>query len=218
MVLCYSGFFPTSSSSSSGSNDGSGGDISGGNTSGDGWDDEHSNTLWGWLDGLFSGIKSVWQAITDLPSLIGNALKGFFDNVVSAITSLPNAIINGIKAIFIPDTDYIESSFNSFTQELKLKFNFDTEFFENLFQSESPVTDVYVDYDVPYVGKFKFKVLDADFLVTGITYFRPFIRGFLVLLMALYNIKQLIGFFGYDAGVVAGRSEWVAYNKADTKK
>lgn len=88
-----------------------------------------------------------------------------------------------------------------------MKFNFDTTVFESLFQGESAVTDKYVDYNIPGVGAFHLKVFDSKYLIDGVTFFRPFIRGFLVLLMFLYNVRQLIGFFGYDAGVVAGRSD-----------
>ena len=90
-----------------------------------------------------------------------------------------------------------------------MKFSFDTEFFEDLFTLETPVDDIYMDYNISGVGSFNLKLLDKDFFVQGVTYFRPFIRGFLVLLMILYHIKQLIGFFGYDAGVVAGRSDGI---------
>ena len=78
---------------------------------------------------------------------------------------------------------------------------------------ETPVGDEYMDYYIPGVGNFEFKVLDTKFFVDGVTYFRPFIRGFLVLLMLLYHIRMLISFFGYDAGVVAGRSDGIAEAK-----
>lgn len=116
----------------------------------------------------------------------------------------------------MPDSQYISTAFNSFTDEMAMKFSFDTDFFESLFQAETPVEDTYADVVIPSVGTFKLKVFDKSYFVQGVTYFRPFVRGFLVLLMILYHIKQLIGFFGYDAGVVAGRQEWVSYNKADT--
>lgn len=97
-----------------------------------------------------------------------------------------------------------------------MKFGFNTSFFENLFQSEKPVEDVYADYEISGVGNFHLKVFDTKYLIDGVTFFRPFIRGFLVLMMFLYHVKQMIGFFGYDAGVVAGRSDWIGYNKANT--
>lgn len=85
----------------------------------------------------------------------------------------------------------------------------DTSAFESLFDNESAVTDIETDYNIPGVGNFKLKLFDSSFFVDGVTYFRPFIRGFLVLMLLLFHVKQLIGFFGYDAGIVAGRTEHV---------
>ena len=96
-----------------------------------------------------------------------------------------------------------------------MKFSFDTGFFETLMDSEQPVSDIYADYNISGVGSFKLKLLDTKFLVDGVTYFRPFIRGFLVLMMFLFHVKQLIGFFGYDAGVVTGRNEHIKSAKSD---
>lgn len=118
--------------------------------------------------------------------------------------------------IFIPDTEYIEKKFNTFLNDLQLRFGIDSAIFVGLFDSSSPVEDTYADIPIPGVGTFKLKLFDASFFVDGVAYFRPFIRGFLVLMMLLYHIKQLIGFFGYDAGVVQGRSDWIGYNKANT--
>lgn len=148
-----------------------------------------------------------------LPSLIADSLKGFFDSVKDAILSLPTLILDGIKAIFIPDAEYIDTAFNGFLNELKMKFGIDTGFFESLFQGESAVEDVEGNYTIPGVGAFNLTFLDASWIVQGVTYFRPFIRGFLVLLMMLYHIRQLIGFFGYNAGVVAGRSDHIEMSK-----
>ncbi len=102
---------------------------------------------------------------------------------------------------------------DNFVDELKFKFNIDTHFFESLFQSEQPVEDVTMDYNIPGVGNFNLTVFDKKYFVDGVEFFRPFIRGFLVVLMCLYNIRQLIGFFGYDAGVVAGRSDGISESK-----
>lgn len=140
--------------------------------------------MWDWL-------KDIWQAIIDIPSLI----------------------LNGIVDIFIPDAEYIEEKFNEFLEDMKRRFGIDTGMFEGLFSSEKPVEDIYVDYSLFGIGNFHLKVFDTSFFVDGVTYFRPFIRGFLVLMMLLYHVKQCISFFGYDSGVVTGRSEHIAEAK-----
>lgn len=140
-------------------------------------------------------------------------LKVFFTEVKDAVLSLPTLILDGIKAIFIPDEGYIQESFDSFLEEMKMKFNLDTSAFENLFQGEAPVSDVNVDYRIPGVGQFNLKVFESSYLSQGVGYFRPIIRGFLVLMMLLFHVKQLIGFFGYDAGVVSGRGDHIAAEK-----
>lgn len=94
-----------------------------------------------------------------------------------------------------------------------MKFGVDTGFFENLFTGEKAVDDIKGNVSIYGIGSFNSKFLDASFLVDGVSYFRPFIRGFIVLLMMLYHIKQIIGFFGYNAGVVAGRDEHISNSK-----
>ena len=119
---------------------------------------------------------------------------------------LPSRILNGIKDIFIPDVDALNLEFRSFLQELKMQFNFDTDFFENIATDGTPVQDVEGDYSISGVGTFKLKFFDTKFLYQGVEYFRPFIRGFIVLLLAFYNIKMLLGFIRQDAGVVTGKA------------
>lgn len=156
---------------------------------------------------MLGGLETVWQAIVNLPQLISDKLSGFFEDIESAITGLPDRVANLIKEIFIPDTEYINNAFDSFLEEMKMKFSFDTEFFESILSTEGhPVTDVNSDYDIPGVGTLNLKFFDTKYLVQGVDYFRPFIRGFLVLLMALYNIKMIIGFFRQDAGVITGKA------------
>lgn len=167
-------------SEGSGAGDGDG-------TTGDAWDDDNISGLWGWLDGIVSGLETVWQAIT----------------------SLPEKIADSVKDIFVPDNEYIETQFDGFLNEMKMKWGFSDSFMHGLFDNETAVTDIKSDYTIPGVGSFKLTMFDSSFFVQGITYFRPFIRGFLVLMMMLYHIKQLIGFFGYDAGVVTGRTEHI---------
>lgn len=115
-------------------------------------------------------------------------------------------VVDGIKSIFIPDTEDINDKFMSFLDELKMKFQFDTEFFEGVFRDEQPVTDIDGTVNIPGVGDLDVKFFDTKYFVDGVTYFRPFVRGFIVLLLGLYNIRMLLSFIRQDAGVVAGKS------------
>ena len=148
----------------------------------------------------------IAEGIKNLPSLIWNYLKDGFNDVKNAVLGLPTKILDGIKSIFIPDTAYIENAMTAFLRELEMKFNFDTDFFKGLFTGEQPVKDVNTDYYLPGVGTLNLKIFDTKYLIDGVTFFRPFIRGFLVLLMALYNIKQVLGFIRQDAGIVTGKA------------
>lgn len=152
--------------------------------------------MWGWLDGIVDGITSLKESVLGIPGLI----------------------VDGIKDIFVPDADYIDNAFNTFVDELKMKFSLDYGAFENLFTSEKAVDDVYADYSINGIGNLRLKVFDSSFFVQGVTYFRPFVRGFLVLLMLLYHVRQLLGFFGYNAGVVAGRTDDIASNLKEQRK
>lgn len=122
-------------------------------------------------------------------------------------TQLGDTLLEGIKDMFVPSADAMDATIDHFLSEISVITNVDTSYFENLFKEGKPIEDVYVDYDIPNVGKINFKVFDAEIFVDGFWEVRDFVRGFLVLLLFLYHIRQLIGFFGYNAGVVAGRNE-----------
>lgn len=61
----------------------------------------------GLLGGIIEWIKSIWEGIKNLPGNIANAIKGFFDSIVTALTNLGNFIIDGIKNLFIPSEEDI---------------------------------------------------------------------------------------------------------------
>lgn len=122
---------------------------------------------------------------------------------------IADGVKNILQDIFVPDSDYIDTAFNNFLEELQMKFNIETDSFQELFTSEKAIEDVYADINIPNVGTMNVKVFDRSYFVDGVAFFRPFIRGFLVLMMVLYHIRQICSFFGYDAGVVAGRSEQI---------
>lgn len=126
-------------------------------------------------------------------------------DIKESILSFPDKILDKIKEIFIPDVESINESFNGFLDDLKMKFNYDTSAFESLFNASSPVEDKKENYNIYGLGSFNLTFFDSDPLKKGVEFFRPIIRGFLVLLMLFYNVKMMLSFIRQDSGVVTGK-------------
>lgn len=142
------------------------------------------------MPGIADKLASIWESIVSLPGLI------------------VDGIIDGLKFIFIPDTDVLLEKFNNCVKEIKIKVGLsDFSAFYNLFDAERPVEDIKENYKIPGVGTFNFTFLDTSFLKDGVAYFRPFIRGFIILLCFFFNIRQLVGFFGYSSGDIQKMNE-----------
>lgn len=176
-----------------------------------GWSDSDSDTLWGWLSGIISGLENIWEKITNIPSVItdwfATVYNTLFDKLRELgenIKSLPTTVLNGLKEIFIPDTADIEETFMKGVDAISAKFGFPEFDLDALADSSVQPDDVTSDYDIPGVGTMNLKFFDASFLVQGVEYFRPFIRGFIVLLLVFYNWRQFLSFIGHDIGAVAG--------------
>ena len=118
--------------------------------------------------------QRLWDSILAISTDIALWCQRLWDSILE----LPNVIAEGIKDIFVPDSGYIDEAYSAFVEELKFKFNLDTTVFESLFDNETPVQDQYVEYSIFGLGNVKFKALDTEFLRDGVSYFRPFIRGF----------------------------------------
>lgn len=113
------------------------------------------------------------------------------------------AIINGIKDIFIPDTEVIKGQFDSTIENIQRTFNLNIDSFEGLFNgiSEQPVTDIKGEYNINGLGTMEITFLKADYLQQGVDFFRPFLRGFIILLLLLYHYKQVLTFIGQDPAI-----------------
>lgn len=58
-------------------------------------------------------------------------------------------------------------------------------------------------------------ILNSSYLLDGVAYFRPYIRAFIVFLLALYNVRMFLSFIGHDAGVLAGKAGSASLKKED---
>ena len=182
---------------------GEGGDTPTPDEGGEGNDD--NVTLLDRLLGIYNFLKSITTDIAGIPQIAFNLFSDILYKISDTLTGLPKQILDGIRDIFIPDADEIQAKFFNFIENLKVKFNFDTDFFTGLFNTETPVEDITTQYYIHGVGNFYLKLLDTKYFVQGVEFFRPFIRGVLVLFMGFYNVRMGLSFIRQDAGVVSGK-------------
>ena len=105
----------------------------------------------------------------------------------------------------------VESIFNSAVDSISSKFGFQEFDLNNLGSSSSAPDDITEDYEISGVGTLKLKFFDTKYLIQGVEFFRPIIRGFLILLTVLFSWRMFLSFIGHDLGAAA-------YNSAKAKK
>ena len=134
-----------------------------------------SNSLWGWFSSISDSFKSLWESIKEIPSAIGNT----------------------IKDIFVPDSEAIASSVNRLKDGIRTAFGVDALDISTVFggsvaiDDSNHAADSYLGIDISGTS-----FLNTSWLKTSIQTFRPYIRGFIVLLLLLYNTNQFLAFIG----------------------
>lgn len=127
-----------------------------------------------------------------------------FSNLFHAIIDIPGKILDGIKSFFIPEDGVVEEKIQGLNDSIKSKFDFSSYDLNDLFQLEKEVDDVNASIPIGNLGNFNVKILDSSYLKQGVSYFRPFIRGFIVLLCVFFNITQAMALFGLNSGEAKG--------------
>lgn len=115
-------------------------------------------------------------------------------------------IVEGIKGLFIPADGVIEEKFNNLTEDISMKCGITMYSMDSLFTQESAVEDVKADYNIHGLGTLNLTFFDASFLKKGVGYFRPIIRGFMVLLLVFYNIRMLLSTLGINYAIHIGKA------------
>lgn len=130
-------------------------------------------------------------------------------DIFDSIVELPGNVINGIKNIFIPDMQEIKDAFDEMILKAKTNLGINTSDFDGFSNNwnEKPVTDISSNYNISGVGTLNLKFLDSSYLVQGVEYFRPVIKGFIVFLLFFFNYRQLLSFIGQDPGTYAHAQE-----------
>lgn len=157
----------------------------GDNTNPDTGDNEDTGLLDGlrdWLSRIVDGIGAIATSVAEIPGLISDKL-----------TALPGLILDGIKDIFIPEAEVIEEKMTSGLEAIALTLDANWNALDGLFDGERPVEDIKADIPVPGLGTMELTILDSEYLIRGVHYFRPYIRGFLTLLLILFHWQNILG-------------------------
>lgn len=152
------------------------------------------------MSGIADRLGGIWDGIKAIPGQIIDGISSWLSNIYDNLLSLPGAILDGLKEIFIPDTDDIESTFNATVDAISARFGFQKFNLDTLFGTSSAPKDENHNYNIPGVGNLRLKFLDTSYLIQGVEYFRPFIRGFIVLLLLFFNFRNFLGFIGHNLG------------------
>ena len=152
-----------------------------------------------WVTWGFDAItSSLWGISDNFQYFIE-----WLDGLVTYLLDLPTLIVDGIKDIFIPDTEEINSTFNAAINSIQSKFGFQEFNFNAITSNSAQPTDIQESYYIYGLGNMNLTFFDTKYLIKGVEFFRPFIRGFIVLLLVFYNIRQYLSFIGHDLGAVA---------------
>lgn len=153
---------------------------------------ESDGTIEGNVSGIFSGVQALIELIKSIPSLI----------------------LDGIKSIFIPDPDDMNNLYVGLLDEVNEKYGFDFDM-GSLFGSEKQPDDITGKYSVGPLS-WNLTFVSWGFLIDAVAALRPYIRGWLILMLVFYNMKQFGMLFNID-GLIGGMSpsEW---NSAMTPK
>jgi len=90
--------------------------------------------------------------------------------------------------------------------DIKSKFGVELYDLDELFQYSSEPTDIETTYDGG-LWKYSGKFVDMSWLVEGVEVFRPYIRGFIVLLLVFFHVRQALSIFGLSSGDI-GRAPY----------
>lgn len=145
------------------------------------------------LSSVSNAFKTFWSHFDNLTN--------WFKSVFDSISNLPSLISDGLKDIFIPDVETLQADLEAAVENITSQFGIHFDTYDRLFDTEIAPEDVVEDYNIPGIGTFKLKFLDTSYLINGVAFFRPFIRGFLVLLLLFYNWKQALTLFDQNPAI-----------------
>lgn len=154
---------------------------------------------------------NVWNYVKDIPAQVWNFVKeipgqvwSFFETAFSTLTSvfrstyefvitIPEKILDGIKSVFIPKTDDVNNSIDRLKTSFNDTFGIGDFDLSGVMGVSTEISNKSADITI-FGYTFNFPFLDVTYIKRAVDDFRPYIRGFIILMLALYNINQLLSF------------------------
>lgn len=187
--------------------------------------------MWGFLSGIVDKLTDIVEGIFSLPSLIVDGITkylnpfsedfilipiiDFFTELLSYLNPFSEDFILKIlfdwiagllEDLFVPDTQLINQQFNNTISNLKGRIGITMYNLDNLFDTSAKPTDVTADYTIHGLSTMTLPFANYKYLADGVNFFRPFIRGLIVLLLFIFNVRQLMSLFGLSTGEIIGYS------------
>lgn len=141
-------------------------------------------------DKIESGFTDLLENAVEMPTKIKEAFTEWFTNLIDGVLSIPEKIFEFIKSIFLPDEDFINTKVNYLKSEFT-RLGVATYDMSAIMGSESPLEDITVEIMGQTVTIVRMDIVDQ-----AIQKFRAVIRGFIALLLVMYNYDMFMGLIG----------------------
>ncbi len=162
------------------------------------------------IDFVKTSFRFIKKVLKKIGTTIFNAFSDTLGKIVDGILSIPEAIGKFIKKLFIPEDGFLDGAMDRLNKSfLGLLASYDL---TALASGSKEFTDV----TCVLYGK-KVTILDAGLVMKGISFFRSVIRGFIALLLVLFNINMFLGFIGQPAISIVGGVRALSQNDKQGK-
>ena len=146
-------------------------------------------------DGSFSVSLEMSDVLDpSVPDEGDSSLASTVSSILSLLKSLPqnlaNLILDGLKSIFIPDPEQLETMFLDLLAEIYDIYEFDFDL-GALFAEGRPPDNIKAEYFAGSKVK-EMTFVDWKFLISAVEGLRKYIRGFIVVMLVFFNLRQFM--------------------------
>lgn len=106
----------------------------------------------------------------------------------------------------MPDPEVIQGQIDELTSQVESSLGISKDSFDDLKNvNEESIEDIQGEYNFYGIGSLNLKFFDTSAIKQGMDSFRPIIRGFVVLLLLFFILKQILSFIGQDSHIDNGK-------------